>query len=60
VANFLWRQGNYGQPTSVALGPLVLSAVSMAILALSGYLGGKLAYHYGVRVAEETKQAEGF
>jgi hypothetical protein len=27
---------------------------------VSGYLGGKLAYRYGVRVADETTQAEGF
>jgi hypothetical protein len=27
---------------------------------VSGYLGGKLAFRYGVRVAEETTQAEGF
>ena len=59
VVNFLWRQGNSNEE-SVALGPLLLSAVSMATLAVSGYLGGKLAYHYGVRVAEESTQAEGF
>ncbi|SLI70984.1 Uncharacterised protein [Mycobacteroides abscessus subsp. abscessus] len=27
---------------------------------MSGYLGGKLAYRYGVRVAEESVQATGF
>jgi uncharacterized membrane protein len=60
AANFLWRQGTYGQPSAVAVGPLALSAVSLVVLAVSGYLGGKLAYRYGVRVAEETTQAEGF
>jgi uncharacterized membrane protein len=60
VANFFWRQADYGQPSSVALGPLVLSAVSLAVLAVSGFLGGKLAYHYGVRVADEATQTEGF
>jgi uncharacterized membrane protein len=44
----------------VALGPLVLAAISLAMLAVSGYLGGKLAYRYGVRVADEQTQAEGF
>jgi uncharacterized membrane protein len=29
-------------------------------LALSGYLGGKLAYRYGVRVADESTQSEGY
>ncbi|MGW3205659.1 hypothetical protein [Streptomyces sp. NPDC001135] len=32
----------------------------MAALGFSGFLGGKLAYRYGVRVADEATQAEGF
>jgi len=32
----------------------------VAALGLSGYLGGKLAFRYGVRVADEATQAEGF
>jgi uncharacterized membrane protein len=39
---------------------VVLSAVGLAILALSGWPGGKLAYRYGVRVADEVTQSEGF
>jgi uncharacterized membrane protein len=38
----------------------VLSLVAVALLGASGWLGGKLAYHYGVRVADEQTQAEGF
>lgn len=60
VVNFLWRQGDYGEPKSVQIGQLILSAASLAALTVSGYLGGKLAYRYGVRVADETTQAEGF
>jgi uncharacterized membrane protein len=60
AGNFLWRQGSYGQPDSVGLGPLVLSVLSLAGLSVSGFLGGKLAYRYGVRVAAEGVQAEGF
>jgi uncharacterized membrane protein len=56
VVNFLWR----GPRTDVAAGPLALSVASLIALAVSGYLGGKLAYHYGVRVAAETTQAEGY
>jgi len=37
-----------------------LSAVSLAVLAVSGYLGGKLTYRYGVRVADEVTQADGY
>lgn len=60
VGNFLWRRADYGVPGPVAIGPLVLSVVSLLALAVSGYLGGKLAYRYGVRVAAETTQAEGY
>ncbi|MEU2031209.1 DUF2231 domain-containing protein [Nocardia amamiensis] len=57
---FLWRQAGDGPRGPVALGPLLLSAASLAVLAVSGFLGGKLAYHYGVRVADEASQAAGF
>lgn len=41
-------------------GPLVLSGVALASLLAAGYLGGRLAYRYGVRVADESTQAEGY
>jgi uncharacterized membrane protein len=59
VGNFLWRQATEGVGAD-AWGPLVLSVVCLAVLAVSGSLGGKLAYRYGVRVADEAVQAEGF
>ncbi|MEV7806644.1 DUF2231 domain-containing protein [Microbispora sp. NPDC088329] len=59
AAGFLWRQA--GTPAGpVKPGPLLLSAGSLALLVVSGYLGGKLAYRYGVRVADEATQADGF
>jgi len=60
VLNFWWRHGSYNDGGPVGTGQIVLSAVSLAALGVSGYLGGKLAYHYGVRVADEGTQAEGF
>jgi uncharacterized membrane protein len=60
VVNFLWRHASYGHPGGVASGQLVLSIVSLGALGVSGYLGGKLAYHFGVRVAAETTQAAGY
>jgi uncharacterized membrane protein len=60
VGNFAWRHGDYPQDTPVGLGPLVLSVISFAVLGVSGYLGGMLAYRYGVRVANEAVQAHGF
>lgn len=44
----------------VPAGPLALSVAALAALAVAAYLGGELAYRYGVRVAEETTQASGY
>ncbi len=57
LVNFLLRRDGHG-PTPAAL--IVLSVVSLAVLAVSGYLGGHLAYRYGVRVADEQIQAAGY
>lgn len=58
---FAWRQSDgYPDARGVASGQLALSAVCLAALGVSGFLGGKLAYRYGVRVADESVQAEGF
>ncbi|TCO54303.1 DUF2231 domain-containing protein [Actinocrispum wychmicini] len=57
TANFFWRQADYGH---VGLGPLLLSAASLVVLAVAGYLGGKLAFRYGVRVVDEAAQATGY
>jgi uncharacterized membrane protein len=59
VASFIWRDSRgVGRETSI--GQIVLSAVALLFLAVSGWLGGKLAYRYGVRVAAETDQAAGY
>ncbi len=39
---------------------MVLSIVALALLAVSGWLGGTLSYRYGVRVADDADQAEAF
>ncbi|HEY0473966.1 MAG TPA: DUF2231 domain-containing protein [Kribbella sp.] len=57
--NWIWRNSLSDKDT-VPSGPLVWSIFSLALLGLSGYLGGKLAFRYGVRVADEETQAEGF
>ena len=41
-------------------GGFVLSLVALGLLGASGWLGGELAYRYGVRVADEQTQREGF
>ncbi|RMI31488.1 DUF2231 domain-containing protein [Nocardia stercoris] len=58
--DFWWRAAGTDTGRAVPAGPLVLSIVALAVLGVSGYLGGKLAYRYGVRVADETTQATGF
>ncbi len=58
AVNFVLRGAAGRGP--VGWGPIALAAVSLALLAGSGYLGGKLAYRFGVRVAAETTQAEGY
>ena len=58
VVGFVIRAGAGTGP--VGWGPLVLSALALAALGASGYLGGELAYRYGVRVADEATQAHGY
>ncbi|MQY03784.1 DUF2231 domain-containing protein [Actinomadura macrotermitis] len=58
-ASWAWRAA--GTPDGpVPIGQIILSVIAMAALGASGFLGGKLAYRYGVRVAGESTQAEGF
>lgn len=54
------RRGRLDRAGAVPVGLIALSAVALGLLGASGWLGGKLSYHYGVRVAEETDQAEGY
>lgn len=44
----------------VSIVGLVLTLIALAALSMSGWLGGKLTYTYGVRVADERAQDEGF
>jgi uncharacterized membrane protein len=60
AGNLAWRLAAGNPAGGVPAGPLALSVASLAALAVSGFLGGKLAYRYGVRVAAEATQAEGF
>jgi uncharacterized membrane protein len=60
AGSYLLRGGGGGEPDGVAVGLIALSVVALALLAVSGWLGGQLAYRYGVRVADEASQAEGY
>ena len=59
-ANFAWRYHTWAHTGPVDPGMIALSAACVAALGVSGYLGGKLAYRYGVRVAAEANQADGY
>ena len=60
VANFLWRYGDWEDANKVRAAQIALSAGALVVLAFSGWLGGKLSYRYGVRVAREADQQIGF
>jgi uncharacterized membrane protein len=60
AVGFVWRQNLSVSQDPAPTGPLVLSVLAIAALTVSGHLGGKLAYRYGVRVADEHTQAEGY
>jgi len=59
-ANFLWRYRTADHRGPVDARMIALSAACVAALGVSGYLGGKLTYRYGVRVATEASQADGY
>jgi uncharacterized membrane protein len=60
LIGFIWRFRTQDSWDASPVGPLVLSILGIAVVGASGFLGGKLSYHYGVRVADESVQAEGF
>lgn len=57
AVSFFVRLNQPGTFSGLAFG---ISIVGYLLIGASGYLGGKLAYHYGVRVADEKTQSEGF
>jgi len=58
LVNFIVRAASDHQHVNTV--GFVLTIIGLIGVAISGWLGGKLAYHYGVRVAAEDTQAEGF
>jgi uncharacterized membrane protein len=60
AGNFLWRYKTAAAGAPVRADMIALSVACMAALLVSGYLGGKLTYRYGVRVAAEVTQARAY
>lgn len=59
VAAFIGVWLLYPQTGQVSVSAIALSALALGVLGVSGWLGGKLAYRYGVRVAFEVDQQDG-
>jgi uncharacterized membrane protein len=58
IVDFVIRASkDHNDPSSAGL---VITIIALVLLGASGWLGGMLAYTFGVRVADETHQAEGF
>ena len=55
LVNLLWRL-DHRDDESVATGPLLLSVIGVALLAVSGYLGGRMVYDYGIAVARHSEE----
>jgi uncharacterized membrane protein len=58
--NFLLRRQRRPDRRGVPTGLIRLAGTAWALLAVAGHLGGKLAYRYGVRVADESDQRAGY
>ena len=57
---FGFRHGHQTDSDGTPVWLIVLAAVALAVLGVSGWLGGKLTYRYGVRVVEDSAQAEAY
>lgn len=59
VASFFWRMDR-GVGMETSGWQIALSAVTLAVLGASGWIGGQLSYRFGVRVARETDQSDAY
>ncbi len=57
--SFLIRRAD-GYETEPSVGLIVLSIVALLLLSVSGWLGGRMTYRFGVRVAADDAQRDGF
>lgn len=60
VVGYLWRDSTEPAPLEASTGQLILTLAALVVLGVSGWIGGMLAYRYGVRVASERDQGRGY
>jgi uncharacterized membrane protein len=60
TVGFLVRAHQLAGPGGVPLPLVGLSVLALLLLGGGGVVGGELAYRYGVRVADEATQTEGY
>jgi uncharacterized membrane protein len=58
IVSYLLRRSD--GPARPETTPFILSIIAIVLLAVSGWLGGRMAYRYGVRVADERTQAQAY
>ena len=56
TVNLILRWGSVADAEAVGTIPLLLSAAATLVLLVSGYLGGRLVYDYGISVARISKE----
>jgi uncharacterized membrane protein len=60
AADFVWRESTPARVAVVGTGMLALSAACVVLLVVSGFLGGRLTYRFGVGVADGATRAAGY
>jgi len=58
AVGFALRRSRLDEPDGTPIGVLGLSVVALALLGVSGWLGGMLTYRYGVRVVDDATQVD--
>ena len=58
AVGYAWRAGDHVELDKTRWGQLALSAVATAFLIAAMWLGGRLTYHYGLRVTGQADRHE--
>jgi uncharacterized membrane protein len=56
ILNLALRWGDFRSASQVPLGLVLISGAAVLLLLVSGYLGGRMVYSYGINVARLSKE----